>query len=98
MENKGKITIHTGAEEGWVKMSISDTGCGIPEENMDKIFTPFFTTKEDIKGVGLGLAVSHGIIERHGGRIETQSEVGKGSTFTIVMPAYREESPPNTIS
>jgi signal transduction histidine kinase len=98
MENKGKITIHTGEEEGWVKMSISDTGCGIPEENMDKIFTPFFTTKEDIKGVGLGLAVSHGIIERHGGRIETQSEVGKGSTFTIFMPAYREESPPNTIS
>jgi signal transduction histidine kinase len=97
MENKGKITIHTGAEEGWVKMSISDTGCGIPEENMDKIFTPFFTTKEDIKGVGLGLAVSHGIIERHGGRIETQSEVGKGSTFTIFMPAYREESLPKTI-
>jgi signal transduction histidine kinase len=96
MENKGKITIRTGAEEGWVKMSISDTGCGIPEENMDKIFTPFFTTKEDIKGVGLGLAVSHGIIERHGGRIETQSEVGKGSIFTIFMPAYREESPPNT--
>jgi signal transduction histidine kinase len=97
MENKGKITIRTGAEEGWVKMSISDTGCGIPEENMDKIFTPFFTTKEDIKGVGLGLAVSHGIIERHGGRIETQSEVGKGSTFTILMPAYREESLPKTI-
>jgi signal transduction histidine kinase len=97
MENKGKITIHTMAEEGWVKMSISDIGCGIPEENMDKIFTPFFTTKEDIKGVGLGLAVSHGIIERHGGRIETQSEVGKGSTFTIFMPAYREESLPKTI-
>jgi two-component system NtrC family sensor kinase len=58
---------------------------------MDKLFTPFFTTKEDIKGVGLGLAVSYGIIERHGGRIEVQSEVGKGSTFTIVLPVFKGE-------
>jgi signal transduction histidine kinase len=96
IDNEGRLTIRTEAENGWVKMSISDTGCGIPEKNMDKIFTPFFTTKEDIKGVGLGLAVSHGIIEKHGGHIETQSEVGKGSTFTIFLPAHREESTKNS--
>jgi signal transduction histidine kinase len=54
---------------------------------MDKLFTPFFTTKELGKGVGLGLAVSYGIIERHGGKIEVKSEVGKGSTFTVRLPA-----------
>jgi signal transduction histidine kinase len=96
VDDKGKLTIRTEAENEWVKISISDTGCGIPEENMDKIFTPFFTTKEDVKGVGLGLSVSHGIIERHGGRIETQSKVGKGSTFTILLPSYREESTKNS--
>jgi signal transduction histidine kinase len=97
MEDGGKLAIRTESEDEWVKMSISDTGCGIPPGNMDKLFTPFFTTKEDIKGVGLGLAVSHGIIERHGGRIEAQSEVGKGSTFTVFLPAYREESPVKSV-
>jgi signal transduction histidine kinase len=74
-----------------VKISVSDTGAGITPENMERLFTPFFTTKEDLKGVGLGLAVSHGIIERHGGRIEAHSEVGKGSTFRVFLPAYRED-------
>jgi signal transduction histidine kinase len=96
MNEGGKLTIHTAMEDGWISMSVSDTGCGIPPENMDKLFTPFFTTKEDVKGVGLGLAVSYGIIERHGGRIEARSEVGKGSTFTIFLTAYREETPVNS--
>jgi signal transduction histidine kinase len=61
---------------------------------MDKLFTPFFTTKELGKGVGLGLAVSYGIIERHGGKIEVKSEVGKGSTFTIRLPAAIAEDKP----
>lgn len=96
MSDGGKLSIHTATEDGWVSMSVSDNGCGIPPENMDKLFTPFFTTKEDVKGVGLGLAVSYGIIERHGGRIEARSQVGKGSTFTIFLPSYREERPVNS--
>ena len=61
---------------------------------MEKLFTPFFSTKEAVKGVGLGLAVSYGIVERHGGRIEVKSEVGKGSTFSVFLPVYREEPQP----
>jgi signal transduction histidine kinase len=95
MKEGGRLTISTSQDNGLVKISINDTGNGIPQENMDKLFTPFFTTKEDVKGVGLGLAVSYGIIERHGGRIDVQSEVGKGSTFTVVLPAYQGEEPSN---
>ena len=92
MPNGGKLTINSSlGEDGWVKVSVQDTGCGIAPENMEKLFTPFFTTKEQGKGVGLGLAVSYGIIERHGGRIEVQSEVGKRSTFTVHLPAYSGE-------
>ena len=58
------------AEPDWVKVDVIDTGCGISKENLRKLFTPFFTTKEKGKGVGLGLAVAYGIIQRHKGRIE----------------------------
>jgi signal transduction histidine kinase len=89
MNEGGRLTIGSGVDaEGRVKVSFQDTGCGISEENMGKLFTPFFTTKEDVKGVGLGLAVSHGIIERHGGQIEVESQEGKGSTFTVYLPAH----------
>jgi len=90
MTEGGKLTIRTSiAEEDWVQVSFQDTGCGISTENIDKLFTPFFTTKEDVKGVGLGLSVSHGIIERHGGRIEVESQEGKGSIFTIFLPSHQ---------
>jgi two-component system NtrC family sensor kinase len=68
-----------------VVAQIADTGCGIPEENLSKIFDPFFTTKET-SGTGLGLAVSYGIINSHGGTIEVESLVGIGTTFTIKLP------------
>lgn len=94
MPDGGKLTIRTSLGDGsWVKVGIQDTGCGIAPENMGKLFTPFFTTKKAGKGAGLGLAVSNGIIERHGGRIEVQSEVGKGSTFIVHLPAYAGEKP-----
>ncbi len=84
MPEGGKLAI--GARKGneFVEMKITDTGCGIPEEAIDKIFDPLFTTKA--KGIGLGLAVCRSIIERHQGIIEVESKVGKGTTFTIKLP------------
>lgn len=74
-----------------IEISISDTGCGIPPENLDRLFDPFFSTKEVGKGTGLGLSVSQGIVERHGGRIRVQSKLGEGSTFTIWLPLDSRE-------
>jgi signal transduction histidine kinase len=64
-------------------LGIGDTGVGIPAENLDKIFEPLFTTK--FRGIGLGLALSKRLVEGHGGRIEVESEVGKGSCFTVCL-------------
>ncbi len=69
-----------------VEISIIDTGCGIPEKNLHRIFDPFFTSKEGGKGTGLGLSVSHGIVKAHGGAIEVESKVGDGSTFRVTLP------------
>jgi signal transduction histidine kinase len=71
-----------------VKVDVEDTGCGIPKENLSKLGTPFFTTKEKGKGVGLGVAVVYGIVERHKGKVTVQSEVGKGTTFTVYLGAH----------
>lgn len=71
----------------WARVSVEDNGIGIPAENLQKIFTPFFTSKEASKGTGLGLSVSLGIAQTHQGTIEVESEPGRGSTFTLVLPA-----------
>ncbi len=68
------------------EITITDTGCGIPESDLQRIFDPFFTTKGVGKGTGLGLSVSHGTIEAHGGTIEVESTVGKGTEFRIYLP------------
>ncbi|MBW1740914.1 MAG: GHKL domain-containing protein [Deltaproteobacteria bacterium] len=87
IEKQGEINITTRAlEDGKVEITISDTGSGIPKENLSKIFDPFFTTKEVGKGTGLGLNVAYNIIKKHEGTIDVQSEVGKGTTFTIRIP------------
>jgi signal transduction histidine kinase len=86
MPRGGTLTIRTGVERQEVRIAIKDTGCGIPPENMSKLFTPFFSTKRDVKGVGLGLPVSYGIVQRLKGRIEVESVVGEGSTFTVCIP------------
>jgi two-component system NtrC family sensor kinase len=78
------VMIEAG-QEG-IEISIADTGCGIPSEHLNKLFDPFFTTKEVGHGTGLGLSVTLGIVQRHGGTIQVSSEVGKGSTFTIWVP------------
>jgi len=82
----GTISITTEQIKNEIHISIKDTGHGISQEQMDKIFMPFFTTKEVGKGTGLGLSVSYNIIRSLGGRIEVESLVGCGSTFTIVLP------------
>jgi len=92
MPDGGRLTIHTSVgSDGQLKIAVQDTGCGISEENLRRLFTPFFTTKGKGKGVGLGLPVAYGIIQRHQGRIEVQSEEGEGTTFTIYLPLRHEE-------
>ncbi|MBA7599431.1 Adaptive-response sensory-kinase SasA [subsurface metagenome] len=92
MPEGGRLTLRTSNDsDNQLKVEIQDTGCGISQENMRKLFTPFFTTKGKEKGVGLGLAVVYGIVQRHQGRIEVQSKEGEGTTFTIHLPLYHEE-------
>jgi two-component system NtrC family sensor kinase len=87
MPTGGDLYVGTAWEEqrGELSISFTDTGEGIPRSDLGNIFDPFYTSKP--KGTGLGLSVSHGIIERHGGRIEVKSEVGRGSTFTVHLPS-----------
>jgi iron only hydrogenase large subunit-like protein/nitrogen-specific signal transduction histidine kinase len=91
MPDGGRLTLRSSVINSEVRVDVQDTGCGIPKENLAKLFTPFFTTKEKSKGVGLGLAVVHGIIERHKGRIKVQSEEGKGTTFSVYLGVYSDE-------
>jgi signal transduction histidine kinase len=86
IEGPGTITVGTRREEDWAVVSISDTGKGIPPEIKSRIFDPFFTTKKIGEGTGLGLSISYGIIEKHGGHINVDSEVGRGTTFTLYIP------------
>jgi two-component system, NtrC family, sensor kinase len=92
ISGKGVITLSTTQVNGFVEISVSDTGCGIQPENLRKIFEPFFTTKDPGKGTGLGLAISYDIVKKHKGEILVQSEPGKGSTFTVLLPVGSGES------
>ena len=91
MDERGTITIVTrSCMPHCVEVAISDTGQGIPPDQIDKIFDPFFTTKASGKGTGLGLSIAYGIVTTHHGTISVQSEVGKGSTFTVRLPIADE--------
>jgi two-component system NtrC family sensor kinase len=100
ISEKGRITLRTRRADPaagaapMVEIAIADTGCGIPEKNLQRIFDPFFTSKEVGKGTGLGLSVSHGIVEAHGGRIEVESRVGEGSTFRVLLPLEPADTQP----
>ena len=85
MPDGGAITIDGRVEDGDVVVDVSDTGMGIPPEHRARLFEPFFSTKES-KGTGLGLAIVWGIVEQHGGRIDVQSVVGRGTTFSVRVP------------
>jgi two-component system NtrC family sensor kinase len=86
MPKGGTLTVKTETENNKVLVRIEDTGTGIPEEIRSKIFEAFFTTKQKVKGVGLGLSVCYGIIKDHGGEIKVESEENKGTTFIISLP------------
>ncbi|WP_083261249.1 sensor histidine kinase [Crocinitomix algicola] len=86
MEDGGTLTITTTGINKDVRLKIKDSGKGIPMENFKKIFEPFYTTKTT-SGAGLGLSVAHGIVQSHGGRIEVDSTIGQGTTFTVIMRA-----------
>lgn len=94
MSGQGTLTIKTSLDPGQekIKIAFTDTGHGIRPEDMSRLFEPFFTTKEVGKGTGLGLAISYSIIQKHEGTIEVESQVDKGSTFTIILPLRRESS------
>ncbi|MFZ1547236.1 MAG: Tar ligand binding domain-containing protein [Candidatus Nitrotoga sp.] len=85
-DERGIITLRSGCDDRCVWIEVADTGSGIAPEHMKKIFDPFFTTKPIGKGTGLGLSLSYGILQKHHGRIEVQSEVGKGTTFRLWLP------------
>ncbi len=89
MPEGGELTLITERDprdDGWVLLKVADTGMGIPDEVRDRIFDPFFSTKNETKGVGLGLAVVYGIVRRHGGEISVESSPGRGTTFTLRLP------------
>ena len=92
METKGGLlTIESRREEDRIVVKVSDTGVGIPEANLNRIFNPFFSTKPVGKGTGLGLSICYGIIDKMGGKIEVKSTVGKGTTFYVSLPIPKEE-------
>ena len=84
--NPGEVKIVTKADEESVTVSVSDTGSGIDDVHLSRIFDPFFTTKPVGEGTGLGLSIAFGIVDRHNGRIDVQTETGKGTTFTVSLP------------
>jgi len=94
MENGGgTLTVSTKQTDNFVKITFKDTGTGISKENMEKLFRPFHTTKA--KGLGIGLAICKKFVESHGGSIEVESEVGKGTTFTVKLPIHQENGGEN---
>lgn len=91
MPEGGNLTVKTMAVGDKIHIELSDTGVGISEEHLDRIFDAFFTTKDSLKGVGLGLSVCYEFVKDHGGDLKVMSKVGEGTTFTIILPTCKED-------
>jgi signal transduction histidine kinase len=85
-EGPGIISVKSSRDENSIKVSVTDSGHGIPEDQISRIFEPFYTTKDPGRGTGLGLSVCHQIVTRHGGQIRVNSRPGEGATFTVILP------------
>lgn len=90
---RGVIVLRSGHDGRWVWIEVADNGSGVAQENLTRIFDPFFTTKPVGKGTGLGLSLAYSIVQKHGGRIEVESELGHGSTFRVVLPVRQTSEP-----
>jgi hypothetical protein len=90
MPDGGRLTVAAAASGDRVRIEVRDTGTGIPPEHLDRIYDPFFTTKPRGKGTGLGLSVSYGIVKEHAGTLLAESDPGRGSRFTVSLPARAE--------
>lgn len=93
IDKQGAITVRTSLAGEIIKVSITDTGCGIAKEHLQKIFEPFFTTKKIGKGTGLGMSISLDIVKKHNGQITVESEIGKGTIFTVELPVTQPTEP-----
>ncbi len=93
IKEKGQITVATRDVDDGIEIEIGDNGVGISEENMKRIFEPFFTTKPVGVGTGLGLSVSHDIVQKHHGSIAVRSEIGKGTVFSVWLPRTQKNNP-----
>ncbi len=92
MPSGGMLEVRTASNNGYVEVEVTDTGIGIPRENLIRIFDPFFTTKSSGRGTGLGLSVSYGIIKEHAGKIDVRSTPGKGTSFRLEFPAAAQKA------
>ncbi len=92
-EQRGRITIRTGQAGDTVWIEVADNGSGMTPETVSRIFDPFYTTKPVGKGTGLGLSLAYGIIQKHQGRIDVESEPGKGSCFRLTLPVHHVTPP-----
>jgi len=96
MPDGGNLTIQTGLHDGQIAISFKDEGIGIPPENLERVFEPFFSTKETGEGFGLGLAVAMETVRKHGGTIHIDSEPGRGTQVTVFLPLILEAEGSNS--
>ena len=97
-EGRGELIVCLHGMADTIRIDISDNGIGIPSDVLPQIFEPFFSTKEAANGVGLGLSVVYGIVQRHGGRIDVDSKVGSGTTFHLILPRQPAGKPEPFVS